>query len=64
MQEPDISRRPPGPAVLVDEDEFREAAAAFGYSAGFRPACYQAAHEALRLADGWVARGAPPPAGN
>jgi hypothetical protein len=45
---------------MVDEDEFREAVGAFGYSAGFRQACYQTAQEALRLADGWVARGAPP----
>ena len=59
MEELDVSRRPPAPAVLVDEDEFQEAAAAFGYSAGFRRACYKAAREAVRLAEGWVAREAP-----
>ena len=45
---------------MVDEDEFREAVGAFGYSAEFRPACTQAAQEAVRLAEGWVPRGAPP----
>jgi hypothetical protein len=59
----DVSRRPSGRAVIVDEEEFLEAAEVFGYSAEFRRACTEAAQEAVRLAEGWVARGAPPPAG-
>jgi hypothetical protein len=46
----DVSRKLPGPAVMVDEDEFREAAGAFGYSAEFREACYEAARAAVREA--------------
>jgi hypothetical protein len=42
--EPDVSRKLRGPAVMVDEDEFREA-------------CYEAPREAVRLADGWLGRG-------
>jgi hypothetical protein len=34
--------------VIVDEEEFREAAERFGYSAGFRRACYEAAREGVR----------------
>ena len=42
----DVSRKLPGPAVIVDEDEFREAAEMFGYSAEFREACYEGTREA------------------
>ena len=55
----DVSRRPPGEAELVDEDEFQQAAAEYGYSEEFQRACYQAAREALDLANRWVARGMP-----
>ena len=55
----DVSRRPPDKAELVDEDEFQEAAIEYGYSAEFQRACYQAAREALDLANRWVARGMP-----
>jgi protein associated with RNAse G/E len=55
----DVSYRPPGPAVIVDQDEFREAAAAYGYSAEFQAACYRTAQEAVRLAESWTPRGLP-----
>ena len=55
----DVSRRPPGEAELVDEDEFQEAAVEYGYSEAFQRACYQAAREALDLANRWVGRGMP-----
>ena len=53
----DVSRRPNGEAVLVDEDEFQEAAIEYGYSEEFQRACYQAAREALDLANCWVPLG-------
>jgi protein associated with RNAse G/E len=55
----DVSRRPPGEAELVDQDEFQEAAAEYGYSEEFQRACYDAAAEAIDLANRWVARGMP-----
>jgi protein associated with RNAse G/E len=55
----DVSRRPPQGARIVDEEEFREAAAAYGYSEEFQRACYRAAREAVAVADGWVAAGMP-----
>ena len=55
----DVSRRPPGEAELVDEDEFQEAAIEYGYSEAFQRACYQAAREALDLANRWVGRDMP-----
>ena len=50
MEKLDVSRKLPGPAVMVDEDELREAAEMFGYSAEFREACYEAVREAVRRA--------------
>lgn len=55
----DVIRKPPQGARVVDEDEFREAAAAYGYSEEFQRACYRAAQEAVGLADDWVAGGMP-----
>jgi protein associated with RNAse G/E len=55
----DVSRQPPQPARLVDEDEFAEAVVAYGYTETFQIACYRVAREALALADGWVAGGMP-----
>jgi hypothetical protein len=55
----DVRYVPPGPAVMIDEDEFRAAARAYGYSAKFQEACYRTAHEALQIAERWVARGMP-----
>ncbi len=53
----DISRKPPEPARLVDEDEFKEAIELYGYTKPFIAKCYQVAEEARSLADGWKIRG-------
>lgn len=53
----DVSREPPHGARIVDQDEFAEAAARYGYSPTFQEACYRTAREAVELADRWVARG-------
>ncbi len=55
----DVSRMPPDPARVVDEDEFLEAASRYGYSEDFRQACYAVAREAVELADSWAPRQAP-----
>ena len=55
----DVSRRPPGEAELLDEDEFQQAAVEYGYSEEFQRACYEVAQEAIELANRWVARGMP-----
>ena len=49
----DVVRLPGQNAKLVDEDEFAEAGEKFGYTAGFKAYCYQAAQEALTLAEQW-----------
>jgi protein associated with RNAse G/E len=56
----DVSYRPPAPPVILDQDEFEEAAASYGYSAEFQAACYRTAREAIRLAETWTPRGLPP----
>jgi len=50
----DVSLRPPGPARIVDEDEFAEAAARYGYSDDFQQECYRAAGEAVEIIRGWI----------
>jgi protein associated with RNAse G/E len=55
----DVSRKPPHPARIEDEDEFQEAASKYGYSEAFQEACYEVAREAVGVADGWVGRGMP-----
>jgi protein associated with RNAse G/E len=55
----DVSRMPPHGARIEDEDEFREAAARYGYSEAFQEACYEVAREAVGLANGWVGQGMP-----
>ena len=55
----DVSRIPPESAVIVDQDEFQAAAVQYGYSEAFQQACWQAADEAVRLANRWIARGMP-----
>jgi protein associated with RNAse G/E len=55
----DVSRRPPHEARIVDEDEFLEAASRYGYSEALQQTCYQAAREAVQVANRWVARGIP-----
>lgn len=54
----DVTLRPPGMARIVDQDEFAEAILLYGYTAEFQQYCYQAAEEAVHLANGWVAKGA------
>ena len=56
----DVSRELPGPARIVDEDEFQEAALKYGYSAEFQQQVYQIGQEALEIANSWVAKGMPP----
>jgi protein associated with RNAse G/E len=55
----DVSRKPPHGARIVDEEEFLEAASKYGYSKEFQRACYQAAREAIGVANRWVAKGMP-----
>ncbi len=53
----DVTLRPPGVARIVDQDEFAEAVGMYGYTAEFQQFCYQAAEEAVQLANQWVAKG-------
>jgi protein associated with RNAse G/E len=55
----DVSRKLPHEAVVVDEDEFQEAASKYGYSEEFQRACYQVVREAFEVANSWVAKGMP-----
>jgi protein associated with RNAse G/E len=55
----DVTRKPPHEARIVDEDEFLEAAARYGYSQEFQQTCYQVAREAMGVANRWVAKGMP-----
>jgi protein associated with RNAse G/E len=56
----DVVRYRGQPPVIVDEDEFEQAAQIYGYSPQFQEACYRAAHEALALANGWNPYGYTP----
>ena len=55
----DVTRHPPEPAELIDEDEFAEAVITYQYSREFQAKMYAAANEALELADHWKAGPAP-----
>ena len=55
----DVSREPPQEARIVDEDEFLEGVTKYGYSEEFQQACYQAAREAIGVANSWAAKGMP-----
>ncbi|MBE0672492.1 MAG: DUF402 domain-containing protein [Anaerolineales bacterium] len=55
----DVSKYPPKPAELVDEDEFTEAIIKYHYSKEFQEKMYAAAREALELAENWKARSFP-----
>lgn len=55
----DVSAYPPAKAVVVDEEEFVEAALKYGYSAGFQREMHQVAAEALEIANNWQAGDAP-----
>ena len=55
----DVSKIPPGAARIVDEDEFLDAAEKYGYSKEFQEKMYAAAHDALTIAENWIANPAP-----
>jgi protein associated with RNAse G/E len=55
----DVSKRPPHEPRICDQDEFREAAARYGYSDAFQKACHRVAREAVGIANRWVAQGLP-----
>ena len=60
----DVIRDMPGPAKIIDEDEFSEAIQQYQYSEEFQKRMYQAAQEALELANHWTAYPAPVFGGN
>lgn len=54
----DISKKPPHtPARIIDEDEFAEAIQIYGYTPDFQKWCYDVAHQAVKVANNWQARG-------
>ncbi|HRJ54873.1 MAG TPA: DUF402 domain-containing protein [Anaerolineales bacterium] len=55
----DISKYPPKPAELVDEDEFAEAVLTYQYSPEFQEKLYAVARESLELAENWQAKPCP-----
>lgn len=56
----DVSKYPPKPAKLIDEDEFAEAAVKYQYTQEFQDKMYATAEEALELANNWNAKPVPP----
>ena len=55
----DISKYPPKPAEIVDEDEFAEAVVKYGYSSEFQKQMYAVAKGALEIAENWQAKPCP-----
>lgn len=55
----DVSKYPPDPAKLIDEDEFAEAIIIYQYTKEFQEKMYSAANEALDLANYWQAKPVP-----
>lgn len=55
----DVVKRPGEELRIVDEDEFDQAAAQFGYSHEFKCSCRDAVDEAIDLASRWCIAGAP-----
>lgn len=55
----DVSKHPPKPAEILDEDEFAEAILKYQYSPEFQEAMYAAARESLELAENWQAKPCP-----
>lgn len=49
----DVAKDPGQPAVIIDEDEFLEACARFGYSEAFQAGVRAAAQEGLRVVETW-----------
>lgn len=50
----DVSQSVGQPAVVLDEDEFEEAAQRYEYSADMQAVCRGAVTEALQLVNGWI----------
>lgn len=55
----DISKYPPKPAEIVDEDEFAEAIIKYNYSPEFQEKIYAVAQETLGIAENWQAKPCP-----
>ncbi len=55
----DVSKYPPNPAEIIDEDEFAEAVVKYHYTGEFQEKMYAAAREALTLAENWKAKPCP-----
>jgi protein associated with RNAse G/E len=55
----DIVLKPGHPPVVVDEDEFADAAERYGYTAEFQAACYTAVAEVLTFIENWQPGGIP-----
>lgn len=55
----DISKYPPKPAEIVDEDEFAEAALKYNYSLEFQEKMYAVAKAAIEIANNWQAKPCP-----
>ncbi len=55
----DVSKYPPRPAELIDEDEFAEAVVKYQYNQEFQEKMYAAAREAMELAENWKAKPCP-----
>ena len=51
----DVAKNPGRPALIVDEDEFVEAIARYGYSPSFQAGVRAAAEEGVRVAETWRA---------
>ena len=50
----DVIKFPGQPARIIDQDEFEAAIELYGYSPEFQAQCWQAAEEALTLAETWL----------
>lgn len=55
----DVTRLLPGPAQIVDQDEFAEAVLLYGYTREFQDRAWEAARRAVHLADHWQAATMP-----
>lgn len=55
----DVSRQLPGPAQIVDQDEFQQAAERYGYSRSFQRKCLRIARRGVEIVEHWSAGEAP-----
>ncbi|WKZ40903.1 MAG: DUF402 domain-containing protein [Anaerolineales bacterium] len=55
----DVSKYPPNPAEIVDDDEFAEAVVKYSYPQEFQEKMYAVARKALEIADNWQAKPCP-----